>query len=50
MSCSPVCTTGGPTTPGELPGGVLAFEFGVICADEMTLLLPEPKEVTDRER
>ena len=36
--------------PGELPGGVLAFEIGVICADEMALLLPKPKEVTDRER
>ena len=36
--------------PGELPGGVLAFEIGVICADEMALLVPKPKEVTDRER
>lgn len=26
--------------PGELPGGVLALEIGVICADEMALLLP----------
>ncbi len=25
---------------GELPGGVLAFDIGVICADEMALLLP----------
>ena len=26
--------------PGELPGGVRAFEIGVICADDMALLLP----------
>ena len=29
-----------PFDPGELPGGVRSFEIGVICADEMTLLLP----------
>ena len=29
-----------PYDPGELPGGVRAYEIGIICPDEMALLLP----------